>query len=230
MSNADRRWHREESDRLRGQGRDSRHPTTANVTVITPAGADALDSRRQLGIRRVAHLDEGEAASREHREGAAPLPAVAHRGRTGSVRLASPTATQAPTRARTMLWQNASARTRATSTPSSSLVHANSCRVRIVVAPGRGLQYAAKSWRPEQRAGRGVHRLDVEGGRMRARRRGDGVPQRDGIRDPVLVAAPDGGEPGIEAGRCDSRRATCTSPSRMMPVRRRASDLRPRLA
>ena len=40
--------------------------------------------------------------------------------------------------------------------------HANASSVRIVVAPGRGLQYDAKSWRPDQRPRRGVHRLDVE--------------------------------------------------------------------
>ena len=44
-----------------------------------------------------------------------------------------------------MLWQNASARTVASTTPSSSRAHARSSRVRIVVAPSRCLQNDAKS-------------------------------------------------------------------------------------
>ncbi|CPU67271.1 Uncharacterised protein [Mycobacteroides abscessus] len=66
----------------------------------------------------------------------------------------SPTASDAPTSARTMLWQNASARTCATTSPASGPSvgrdHDRSCSSRIVVAPGRGLQNAAKSRTPSR--------------------------------------------------------------------------------
>jgi hypothetical protein len=50
-----------------------------------------------------------------------------------------------PTSERTMLWQNASARTPATATPASSRDQERSRSVRIVVAPSRCLQNDAKS-------------------------------------------------------------------------------------
>ena len=59
-----------------------------------------------------------------------------------------PTATQAPTSARTIEWQNASACSRATSTPSASRDQPKACSSRIVVDPARGRQYAAQSCSP----------------------------------------------------------------------------------
>ena len=67
-----------------------------------------------------------------------------------AVNFAPPTLTQAPTSARTMLRQNASACSRAISTPSASRSQVNSCSSRIVVAPSRGLQNVAKSCSPSR--------------------------------------------------------------------------------
>jgi hypothetical protein len=53
-------------------------------------------------------------------------------------------------RERTMLWQKASARTVAVMIPSAPRTRLSSCRVRIVVAPSRFLQYAAKSCSPSR--------------------------------------------------------------------------------
>ena len=47
-----------------------------------------------------------------------------------------------------MWWQKASARTVATASPSASRAQPSSCSVRIVVAPSRRLQNAAKSCSP----------------------------------------------------------------------------------
>ena len=51
-----------------------------------------------------------------------------------------------------MLWQNASALTVATATPSGSRTHSRSSSVRIVVAPSRRRQDEAKSCSPRKRS------------------------------------------------------------------------------
>ena len=60
----------------------------------------------------------------------------------------SPTASIAPTRLRTIAWQNASAATVATSIPSGSRRHSSRVSVRTVVPSGLRRQYAAKSCSP----------------------------------------------------------------------------------
>src|SRR6478735_2737155 len=60
----------------------------------------------------------------------------------------SPTYSAEPMRARTMLWQNASAWTVATMTPSSPRRNSKRCSSLMVVAPSRGLQKDRKFCRP----------------------------------------------------------------------------------
>ena len=98
-----------------------------------------------------------------------------------------------------MWWQNASARTPTSTTPSASAVQSRSSSRRTVVAPSRRLQYAAKSCSPRSPA---VALL--AGGVVERPRPGDDVPahqrvDRSGsVRETVGVAAPERPEPGVE--------------------------------
>ncbi len=103
-----------------------------------------------------------------------------------------------------MLWQNASATTRATAAPVvRSGTRRSSISVRTVVAPSRRRQNAAKSRSPEQAVHGLVHRDVVQPAAVaqhvvppqRLR------PERV-VADPVRVAPPERGEPRVEAGRC----------------------------
>ena len=78
---------------------------------------------------------------------------VAYRGREhcdgqDGGRLPSPTGSSAPTSARTMLWQNASATMTPTATPAASRCQSRRRSARTVVAPSRRRQKAAKSCSP----------------------------------------------------------------------------------
>ncbi len=78
----------------------------------------------------------------------------------------------------------------------------------MVVAPGRGRQYAAQSARARARehARSGMHRRDVEFSRMPdGESPAERVLRRRGVGEPVLVAAPDRGEARVEAIRRERR-------------------------
>ena len=127
------------------------------------------------------------------------------------LRRPSPTGTTAPTSERTIEWQNASARTVAASTPSSSRLHEKSSRVRTVVAPSRCLGNAAKSRSPtSDRAASSIASAS------RALAPPDGVVTTQRVAlggrvgDPVDVASLQGREACVETrgGPARARRTT----------------------
>ena len=180
-----------------------------------------LGARGELVVGRVADLDEGETLGGHHLERAGA------RARHPAARppSAGVAATHAPTSARTMLWQNASACSRATQ---HAVVVARpgrtSCSVRIV---GRTLARPAEAREVVQaRAGSARHPASRRSSRAAGyqsvwvRRRGSCAG--GGVGDAVLVPAPEGGEAGVEARRGDgATRFTRTSDSSpAMPLRR----------
>ena len=101
-----------------------------------------------------------------------------------------------------MLWQNASARTVASASPAASRRHSRSSSVRIVVAPARRRQNAAKSWWPSSRSEASFIRSRSSGcDHGSTWERTSGSTSSRVVRDPVGVAAPERGEAGVEAGR-----------------------------
>ena len=125
-----------------------------------------------------------------------------------------------------MLWQKASARTVAViipvRRPRSQLQL--SWSVRMVVAPSRRLQYAAKSCSPSSRCGGRVHRVHVQRPvvpqHMAAQQRID--PARV-VGHPVGVAAPDRGEARVEPGRAPRRPRQTRTSCGSRPASRRSS-------
>ena len=125
-----------------------------------------------------------------------------------------------------MLWQNASARTVPTARPASSRRQVRSSSVRTVVAPSRRLQKAAKSWRPTSGAEAAfIASRSRRRPHVRTWWRTSGSPSSWRVHDPVGVAAPDGGEPRVEAlGRLDAPGARA---GRRAGCRRRGGPARP---
>ena len=172
---------------------------------------------------------------RRHPDGRVALAAASTSPSQPSAWLPSPTASRAPARARTMLWQNASAATVATATPGSARAQSR----RSSVADGGRAFAPAAAERGEimlaQARQRGlVHPVQVE--------RAAGVPervvaaQRVGrarvVADPVGVAPPERGEPRVEPvgrgsdGARPGRRAAAAGPAVAGPPtgRRRPVD------
>ena len=183
-----------------------------------PPVARLLVARGQQLVGRVAdllqrqpvrpyHVHRGVPYARRPAPCRASRPAGARRRRTAA----------RPTSERTMLWQKASARTVAVMIPSVGRAPSSSCwSVRMVVAPSRFLQYAAKSCSPSSRRGGLVHGVHVERPvvpqHVTAQQRVDAAGV---VGHAVRVAPPDGREARVEAlGRLGA-------PSR--PVRRAAS-------
>ena len=90
----------------------------------------------------------------------------------------------------------------ATSTPSGSRVHSRRCSSRIVVAPSRRLQYAAKSCSPSSNAAASLRASRSSGrchARMWLRRKGSMRPGL--VAHQVAVVPAQRGEPGVELRR-----------------------------
>jgi hypothetical protein len=127
-------------------------PQPLTLAELFPARFRVADLLQAQPVRRH-DPDRGIAdRGREHLGGPARWPGLRP----------SPTAMSAPTSARTMLWQNASATTVATAMPSPSRRQSRTRSDRMVVAPSRRRQKAAKSCSP------GSQRRLVHGGRDRA--------------------------------------------------------------
>ena len=110
----------------------------------------------------------------------------------------APTAASPPTSERTIEWQNASACT-VSSISSPDRTTSSRCSDRIVLAPSRRRQNAAKSCRPTNcsaaRAHRGVVQRTRPAHRVQPAKR---VGPGPGVGHPVPVASPQRAEPGIE--------------------------------
>ena len=128
-------------------GRRRRRP----AVISAAPGAGDLGPGRQLVVRRVVHPHQGEPTGGRHRHLAGALRAGEQSRRPLDGRRPSPTAESAPTRLRTIEWQKASAEALiVTRSPLRSTSSASS--VRMVVAPSRRRQKAAKSCSPSSSA------------------------------------------------------------------------------
>ena len=101
-----------------------------------------------------------------------------------------------------MLWQNASAWTVATMTPSVAAAELEALQLTDGGGAFPRLAVGPEVLQPQQLGGALVQEPDVQ--RVLVPQRevaSQRVPQRRAVGDPVAVAAPQGGEPGVEAHR-----------------------------
>ena len=177
-----------------------------------------LRPRGQLVVGRVADLLEGEPVRRQP-----PAPAGrarrAARMRAGSSTGSrpSPTASSAPISARTMLWQKASATTVTSTTPAgrsgSSRRRVRTVRRALARPAERGEVVLAQQARPPRPFITVALTGRAPGQHMPARAAGRACSRP--VADPVDVAPPHRGEPGVEArrGRPPRPRTTTSSGS-----------------
>ena len=148
-----------------------------------PQVAGDLLARPQLVVGRVGDVLEHQPVRRRDRDVVGPRRPRQQLPGHSVGRRPSPTASIAPTSERTIEWQNASARTVSTSSPSAVRSQASASSARTVVAPSRRRQYAAKSCSPSSGgqaacsaarssgAARSARRDGAAGRRARRRRR-----------------------------------------------------------
>ena len=183
---------------------------TNSLIVVGEEGADRAGlghTGGQLGVRRVDHVFQHEPVRRHDRDPGVPDAGSEHLRGQPAGRRPSPTAATAPTSARTIEWQKASATTRATTKPSASrsqpVLEQGADRRRALAPPAE--RRRSRAARPAAPRGR-VHRLDVQRARPGHH---VGPPQRRHaagvVAQPVGVAAAQRGEPGVEARRCGRR-------------------------
>ena len=169
-------------------------PTMPAATCQFATCAGLRRPRRELVVVGVADLGEREALRRHHLEVARALAASQQCRRARRRRACPPPRRRsAPTSARTMLWQNASACSDATSTPSSS----RSPSERLQRADRRRA-LARPADTPRSRAGRSsdaaaasIASTSSVRGYQTVCRRSQRVARGRGVGDAVLVASPD---------------------------------------
>ena len=188
-------------------------PTSSSIRCAP----DGVGAGGELRVRRERDLLEAQPLRRHDEDARVPPPARQQlRAASSRRRRPSPTAIDAPTSARTMLWQNASATTCPTTTPRPARRRAVPTRCAAAPdgrRPGPGLAVGGEVAHPGERADGGVHRGDVE--RLAGPQdvpAAQGVAQRGGVGDPVGVAAAQRGEARVEAlGRRRARRTTTSA-------------------
>ena len=174
------------------------------------ARAGLLGARRELRVVRVADLDEGEAVRRHHLELAGARrshPADARRPLGGELRPRRPRRTRRRARA------PCCGRTRRPARRDEHAVGRRGSR-RTPAACGSSWRPRAACSTPRSRAARAGLRPRHPSRRRRASAgyqsvwlRRSGSRGASGVGDAVLVAAPERGEAGVEAGRRRARRA-----------------------